>query len=130
MDVTPSEEPNRQTIKDKKLDCTLYLRGFAARLSDVCLELSQTALLFPDRSSLNREQNAALVSLRKTIIPFLSTSAEHIKQSASSLSPIAGSCYVHNIDERKRRDPACRKRYKGIIFFRPYWPCGPTIVGG
>ena len=106
MDVTPSEEPSRQTIKDKKLDCTLYLRGFAARLSDVCLELSQTALLFPDRSSLNREQNAALVSLRKTIIPFLSTSAEHIKQSASSLSPIAGSCYVHNIDERKRREDA------------------------
>ena len=33
-------------------------------------------------------------------------------------------------DEAKRRDPACRKRYKGIIFFRPYWPCGPTIVGG
>ena len=106
MDITPSEEPTRQTIKDKKYNCTLYLREFAARLNDVCLELSQTAELFPDRTALNRQQNAALVSLRKTIIPFLTSSSEHIANSASSLSPIAGSCYVHNIDERKRRDDA------------------------
>ena len=90
MDITPSEEPSRQTTKDKKYDWTLYLRGFAARLNDVCLELSQTAELFPDRTALNRDQNAALISLRKTITPFLSTSAEHISKSASCLSPIAG----------------------------------------
>ena len=106
MDITPSEEPAAHTIKDKKYHYTLYLREFAARLNDVCTELSQTAELFPDRTALNRQQNAALVSLRRTIIPFLSTSAEHICKSTSCLSPIAGSCYVHNIDERKRRDDA------------------------
>ena len=53
MDITPSEEPTRQTIQDKKYNWTLYLRGFAARLDDIYIELSQTNELFPDCTALN-----------------------------------------------------------------------------
>ena len=68
--------------------------------------MSDLSNLFSDRTALNRSQNSAILSLHKTIVPYLLHATEHIHKSATTLSPIAGSCNVHNIEERKRRDIA------------------------
>ena len=73
MDITPSDEPPRQTTKDKQYDSTLFLRAFASRLTDVCQELSRLSDHFSDRTTLDRSQISSIKSLRKTIIPYLST---------------------------------------------------------
>lgn len=82
MDTTPSVESARQTIKDKKSDCTLYLREFAPRLNDVCLKLSHTAEIFPNRTALSQVQNARGASVfsvesKEVPIPFFEFGDPH-----------------------------------------------------
>ena len=57
------------------------------------------------KSSLNHDQKSALVSLRDKIIP-LSNIEKQIDTSSAILSPISSTKYVHNINERKRKEIA------------------------
>ena len=86
IDKTPPDDSTRQTTKDKQYNSTLYLREFSARLNDVRDDLSRLIELFSERSTLNGKQNSALVSIRKTIISYLSNSTVSIHKSVTLLS--------------------------------------------
>ena len=90
-----------KTHKDKQFNSTLFLREHAERLVDVKSELTTLLSVFSDFTKLNRNQKSALHQTKTIIIPFLGESSVNVRKSSALLSPIAGSAYVHKINEKK-----------------------------
>ena len=96
--------PKNQTLKDKQLNSSLFLRELAERLVDVKVELTTLLSIFNDFKKLDRNQKTCLNQIRTVIIPFLDESAANVRKSSALLSHIAGTAYAHKINEKKRKD--------------------------
>ena len=82
----------------------MYLKEVSSRIQDVAKELSNIHHKFETiQSDLRRIHKSSLVSLRKTIVPFLNESATKISSSAQLVTPIAGLNYIHARNEKKRK---------------------------
>lgn len=95
---------NHMSKKEKQLKSVLSLMELSCLLRDVSLELKFLADLFSDKSNLNRKQQQAIRSLMLTVIPFLSKSSESVADSAENLALIASTNYIHEKDEKNRRN--------------------------
>ena len=103
----PLEDSPSLTVKDKQLKATLYLKEASERLNDVATEL--TALdcnLNPESVNLDRTQRSYLFTLRKTLIPFIQSSARNIRDASKTVTPIGGTEYLHNRNEVTRKQTA------------------------
>ena len=88
---------------DKQLDAVLELKKISARMKDVSSELTTFLSHFSDRSKLLRNQKSALLSLEKTIIPFITKVASEIHSTSTDLAPVGGANYIHSLEEKKSK---------------------------
>ena len=93
-----------QSIQDKKLADSAYLKEVSSRIQDVAKELTNIHDNFETfESDLPRIHKSSLVSLKKTIVPFLNESATKISSSVQLFTPITGLNYIHARNEKKRK---------------------------
>ena len=96
----------QRTFLDKSLISSWMLCcnwKISARMKDVSSELTTFLSHFSDRSKLLRNQKSALLSLEKTIIPFITKVASEIHSTSTDLAPVGGANYIHSLEEKKSK---------------------------
>ena len=100
--ITP--QPTSSSQKDKQLAALLFLKEFSCRLDNVKKELTSFVLLFPNQKYMTWSQRSALISIEKSIVPFISTSLLPLNNAEKLLSPISSTSYVHDFKEREKNE--------------------------
>ena len=88
------------------MNSTVYLKETLARLFDVHEEFLRLHSKFCDESISTRNKISALVSLGKTIIPFVKETSTKLLEASTILSPVLSLEYVYKSDEIKRSNVA------------------------
>ena len=91
---------------DRQLSANLNLRDMSLRISDVVTELIHhyKILTSEKENTSERERTKSIQSIHRNVIPYLQQTSEKLAEAANILAPVAGTHYVHKIQESEKRE--------------------------